>query len=87
MTSRYRVEVSRPAARQIEALDKTTQARIISRLEALEGDPRPSAAKKLKGERGTWRVRVGDYRIVYAIEDNRLLILVVKVGHRREVYR
>ena len=81
------MEVSRPAARQIEALDKTTQARIINRLEALEADPRPSSAKKLKGEQGIWRIRVGDYRIVYTIEDNRLLILVVKVGHRREVYR
>ena len=87
MSLRYRVEVSRPAARQIEALDRATQARIIRRLEALEVDPRPPAAKKLKGEHGTWRVRVGDYRIVYTIEDNRLLILVVKVGHRREVYR
>jgi mRNA interferase RelE/StbE len=79
--------VSRAAARQIEALDRTTQARIISRLETLEEEPRPPTAKKLKGEHGTWRVRVGDYRIVYTIEDNRLLILVVKVGHRREVYR
>ena len=86
MTSRYRVEVSRPASRQIEALDKTTQARIVTRLEGLEADPRPNAAKKLKGEHATWRIRVGDYRIVYTIEDNRLLILVVKVGHRREVY-
>ena len=79
--------MSRPAARQIEALDRVTQARIISRLEALQADPRPPTAKKLKGEHATWRVRAGDYRIVYRIEDDRLLILVVKVGHRREVYR
>lgn len=53
----------------------------------LEANPRPPGAKKLRGESDLWRVRVGDYRILYSIEEARLVVLVVKIGHRREVYR
>ena len=64
-----------------------TRRRILRAIIALEVNPRPPGAKKLRGESELWRVRVGDYRILYSIEEARLVVLVVKIGHRREVYR
>ena len=61
--------------------------RIAAAIEALAGDPRPSGVTKLRGPEAFYRIRVGDYRVVYAIEDDGLLVLVVRVAHRREVYR
>ena len=58
----------------------------MARLRALEANPRPTDVKKLKG-RSAWRVRVGDYRIIYEIHDRELVVIVVTIGHRREVYR
>ena len=54
---------------------------------ALETNPRPPGVKKLQGEEGIWRLRVGDYRVLYTIQHQELVILVLKIGHRREVYR
>jgi mRNA interferase RelE/StbE len=85
--ARYGVELSGHARRQIRALEKRTQDRIIARLEALADNPRPAGAKKLAAHEPLWRTRIGDYRAVYKIEDDRLFLLVVNVGHRREVYR
>ena len=82
----YRVELSPAARRALGKLDAGTRERILRSLITLESDPRPSGAKKLKGEDG-YRFRVGDYRILYEIRDDRLLVLVIKVGHRRDVYR
>jgi mRNA interferase RelE/StbE len=68
-------------------LDKTTQARLGRRIESLADNPRPQGVKKLAGEDDFYRVRVGDYRIVYQIRDKSLLVLIVRLGHRSEVYR
>jgi mRNA interferase RelE/StbE len=87
VTARYRVEVSKPAGKQIAGLDRTAQNRIIDRLTALGDNPRPAGSKKMAGPEAFWRIRVGDYRVVYSIEDARLVVLVLKIGHRREVYR
>jgi mRNA interferase RelE/StbE len=84
---RYAVEVSPAAGRQIRKLDRDTQKRVLARIEKLEQDPRPHDASKLQSPEELYRIRVGDYRIVYCIEDDRLLVLIVKVGHRKEVYR
>jgi mRNA interferase RelE/StbE len=84
---RYTVEVSPAASRQIRKLDRNTQKRVLARLEKLEEDPRPHDASKLQSPEELYRIRVGDYRIIYHIEDDRLLILIVKVGNRREIYR
>ena len=83
----YTVEIDTKAAKEIRALPRQEQGRIIARIESLADLPRPSGCVKLAGASGLWRIRSGDYRIVYQIEDDRLLITVVKVGHRREVYR
>ena len=84
---RYRVFIKPSAVREIEAIAETKQRRrIVARIEALGDDPRPPGCEKLTG-RGQYRVRQGAYRIVYAIEDDRLVVYVVKVGHRSGVYR
>ena len=83
----YNIEVLPTAKRQLDRLPADIQRRIAKAVDQLRENPRPVGAIKLTGNGGLYRVRSGDYRIVYRIEDNRLLVLVVKVGHRREVYR
>jgi mRNA interferase RelE/StbE len=82
----YRVEVSRRAAKAVTSLDKPLRRRVLAAIDALSGDPRPAGGKKLADQQA-WRIRVGDYRIIYEIHDQILLVLVVDVGHRREIYR
>ena len=83
----YSVEFSPSAAKALTKIDKPSQLRIIGVIELLAFEPRPPAAKVLRGgDHGRWRVRVGDNRIVYTVEDDRLLVLVLPVAHRREVY-
>lgn len=83
----YQIEFSRQADRQFRSLPSQIQQRLKPRIDALATVPRPHGSEKLSGIEQLYRIRVGDYRIVYAVEDDRLLVLVVKVGHRREVYR
>jgi len=83
----YRISLSPAAARQLRKFDPQVRRRIQGVLELLAIDPRPPAAARLVGGAGEWRVRTGDYRIVYEIEDQELLVLVLRVGHRREIYR
>lgn len=82
----YRVEVSRRAAKAITNLDKPLRRKILAAIDTLSGDPRPAGCKKLADQQA-WRIRVGDYRIIYEIHDQVLLIIVVDVGHRREICR
>ena len=83
----YRIEFSPGAARQLRKLDGSARRRAQAAVELLAHEPRPAGAKKLVGGDGEWRVRTGDYRIVYEVDDGVLLVLVLAVGHRREVYR
>ncbi len=82
----YRVEVSRRAAKAVTSLDKPLRRKILAAIDALSSDPRPAGCKKLADQQA-WRIRVGDYRIIYEIHDQVLLIIVVDIGHRREIYR
>ena len=83
----YSVEISPAAEKQIKSLPKREQTKIIKRAYKLADNPRPSGVKKLKGVSSLYRLRQGNWRIVYTIEDEKLVVLVVKVGHRREVYQ
>ena len=83
----YRVEVAEAAVRSLRKLDPTARRRVQAAIELLAEQPRPSGARKLVGGDGLMRVRTGDYRIVYEIHDDVLVVLVVAVGHRREIYR
>ena len=83
----YRVAFIPRAARELAALPREAQARIDARILALSHDPRPPGVKKLQGEDGFYRIRVGDYRVVFSVDDRDLLVLVVRIAARGEVYR
>ncbi len=83
----YRLMIDRAAGKALDALDAGAYRRARAAIDGLITEPRPSGCKKLVGADDLWRVRVGDWRIVYAIRDRELLVLVVRVAHRREVYR
>lgn len=83
----YRVEFKPSAARALRKLEADSQRRVIARVEMLAENPRPPGVEKLEGMRDLYRIRVSDYRIIYRVADKVLLVLVVRVGHRRDVYR
>jgi len=83
----YQVRFKSSAAEAIRKLPKSQQRRVIAKVEALAETPHPPGSKKLHGSDDLFRIRVGDYRIIYAVLDQKLLILVVRVGHRKDVYR
>lgn len=83
----YRIELAPAALRQIRKLDKPARLRIQAAIELLADNPRPHGAKKLVGGKGEWRVRTGNYRAIYEIDDGVLMVLVLAAGHRREIYR
>ncbi|MDV7356426.1 type II toxin-antitoxin system RelE/ParE family toxin [Rhodococcus oxybenzonivorans] len=83
----YEVSLTPAAARQLRKFDPQVRRRVQAAIELLATEPRPPAATRLVGGKGEWRVRTGDYRIVYEIVDERLLVLVLTVGHRREIYQ
>jgi len=82
----YQVVLTPSAARQLRKFDPPVRRRLQAAIELLAIEPLPPAATRLVGGGGEWRVRTGDYRIVYEIEEDRLLVLVLRVGHRRDVY-
>ncbi|MBI5814064.1 MAG: type II toxin-antitoxin system RelE/ParE family toxin [Nitrospinae bacterium] len=84
---KWRVEVLPSAADAMERLEKRDRSRVARAVDALASKPRPSGAKKLRNEGNRWRIRVGDHRIIYDIRDRELIILVIKLGHRKDVYR
>lgn len=83
----YDIAVSPAAARQLRKLEGPARRRVQAAIELLAREPHPPGAKKLIGGGGEWRVRTGDYRIIYDIDDGVLVVLVLAVGHRREIYR
>lgn len=82
----YSVLIRRSAVKEIAAIPETHRRRIVRCIEALASDPRPPGCKKLSGEE-KYRLRQGDYRLLYEIQDRQLVITVVKVAHRRDAYR
>jgi mRNA interferase RelE/StbE len=84
----YRLRIKSSAAKELEAVGgKTDRRRIVDRVRALESEPRPQGSEKLAGHTDKYRIRQGNYRIVYLVDDVRREVTVFKVGHRREVYR
>jgi len=82
----YKVEIKRSAAKELEQLPPKERARVVTRIQTLATDPRPPGAEKLSGQE-RYRVRQGNYRILYEIHDALVVVIVVKIGHRRDVYR
>ena len=87
MTARYEIRLARRAVRSLASLERREQQRLRAALDLLSDNPRPPNCVAMQGEDSVYRVRVGDYRIVYEVLDNVLLVHVVRIGHRREVYR
>lgn len=83
----YKLLIKPSAAKEIESVPKKDRIRIIKRIQDLSSDPRPPGCEKLSGHDDKYRVRQGTYRIVYSVSDASLVVCVVKVGHRKEIYR
>lgn len=83
---KYTVILAKAVQKQIDKLPQHVSDRVQRRLAGLESDPRPPDCKKLKGTDG-WRIRVGDYSVIYEIRDRELIIIIIEAGHRRDVYR
>lgn len=83
---KYRAEFTTAAARQVKKLPRSAHDRVLDAITNLQDDPRPPGVKKLTGEQTAWRIRIGDYRVIYDIFDTELVVTVVRAGHRREVY-
>ena len=82
----YQVIIKRSAEKELDALQENVRERLLKRLRALEGNPRPVGSKKLQGQE-SYRLRAGDYRVLYLVDDKTRIVVVLAVGHRREVYR
>jgi mRNA interferase RelE/StbE len=85
--SEYRVIFKHAADKALRKLPASVQKCIAAAAKELRAEPRPHGCLKLKGQDDVWRIRVGDYRIVYAIKDDELIVLVVRVAHRKDVYQ
>jgi mRNA interferase RelE/StbE len=83
---KYSVELKASARKELERLPAKLIHRIFPKLEGLASEPRPAGCKKLKGGQREWRIRVGDYRVVYTIDDEKLMVSVTRIRHRSEVY-
>ncbi|HLA94176.1 MAG TPA: type II toxin-antitoxin system RelE/ParE family toxin [Pyrinomonadaceae bacterium] len=84
--SDYSVTFTRSARKELESLPATLVDRIFPKIEALVGNPRPSGCKKLKGSFDLWRIRVGEYRVIYSILEKQIRIEIIAVRHRRKAY-
>lgn len=82
---KYSVQLSRKAAKQLDKIPDKTAFKLLDAIEVLKENPRPNGCKKLKGRNG-YRIRKGEYRIIYEIQDSVLLIDVIAIGHRKEIY-
>ena len=83
----YKIEFTRAAEKDLAGIPRVELKKISKRIDKLADDPFPQGHEKMKGDDNLYRIRQGDYRILYSVIDGKLLILIVKVGHRREVYR
>jgi len=83
----YKIVLQKRASKAFLALDGPVRSRVGAAIDALANDPRPPGSKALVGMMGVLRIRVGAYRVLYEVQDDRLVVLVIDVGHRREIYR
>lgn len=82
----YEITILRSAQKQLAKIDRKQQQPIIDAIQSLAEEPRPNGCKKLSG-RSAWRIRIGIYRVIYEIRDSELIVLIVDIGHRRDIYR
>jgi mRNA interferase RelE/StbE len=82
----YLITFARSARKELETLNATLVQRIFPKIEALAKEPRPKGCRKLRGEKNLWRIRVGDYRVIYTIYDEKKVVDIITVRHRRDAY-
>lgn len=82
----YTIVFARSARKELESLPSSSVQRIFPKIEALASNPRPPGCKKLRGSQNLWRIRIGDYRIIYSVDDKKIVIDVIAVRHRSEAY-
>ena len=87
MTGRHEIRFDLYARKALDAIDKPDRRRILARVGLLADNPHPAGAIMLKGRHGDWRIRVGDYRVIYTVDHEILVVLVIDVAHRRDIYR
>ncbi len=80
------LDIKASAQKELDALDHAPFVRIDRKIMSLAGNPRPAGCKKLRGYKDQWRIRVGDYRVVYLLDDDKALVTIMRVAHRKEVY-
>ncbi len=84
---RYKVQITPTANRQLKKFPRDVQKRLRVAIDLLQDNPRPPGVKKIVGENDLWRIRTGDYRVVYEIKDAKLLVLLLRIAHRKDIYR
>jgi len=85
--AKYRLEVKERAVKELTRVRPEIGKRLLQSVESLSSDPRPRQSHKLSGSENSYRLRVGDYRVLYQVDDEAMLVTIFKIGHRREVYR
>lgn len=83
----YDITFARSARKDLERLGEPIRTRVFRRIERLESDPRPAGCRKLEGAEDLWRIRIGDYRIIYSVDDSRHVVDISAIRHRSDVYR
>ena len=84
--AKYAIDIKPSARKELENLSDRLIARLVPKIDGLAANPRPSGCRKLRGYKDLWRIRVGDYRVVYIVDDDRKMVSVTRVAHRRDVY-
>jgi mRNA interferase RelE/StbE len=87
MTPRYSIRLAESASRSLNNLPARLQVRIAAKIESLAANPFPPGVRKIAGEEHAYRIRVGDYRVVYDVPEKEIVVLVLRIGHRKDVYR
>ena len=82
----YEVLISKTARKQLAALPALVHDKIIENISELSASPRPVGCKKIKGQKNVWRIRVGNYRVIYEVENKILHIMIIAIGHRKDIY-
>jgi mRNA interferase RelE/StbE len=85
--AQYKTEVSATAERQLKKIPSEEAIRILRSISLLAADPRPAGCRKLSGFESIYRIRIGNYRVIYEIDDKRILVIILKIGHRKDIYR
>ncbi|MBI2591911.1 type II toxin-antitoxin system mRNA interferase toxin, RelE/StbE family [Candidatus Saccharibacteria bacterium] len=83
----YRLQYKSSVKKELRKLSRTDRMTIVHKIKLLKKEPRPEGSAKLKGSRDLFRIRHGDYRIIYQIQNNVLIIIIIRIGHRREIYK